>query len=113
MLILVNNGKEIWPRIISGRNKGLFLYNNQIGLLPKSQSISFNQAIYELKTNFRMVDKYTTEENVNSFFKHEFKPQKIESQMTNFFEYDLKTHNTEGSKPYIMTFHQLSKLAVN
>ena len=88
----------------------MYLYNNHFCLIWKSQGVSFNQAIQELKANFRMVDNYITEENVTSHFKYEFTPKKIESQMTNFILYDLETHNTDRARPYNITFYRLSKI---
>ena len=58
-----------------------------------------------------MVDNYTTEENVNAYFKYEFTPKKIESHLTIFIVYDLETHNTNRARPYNMTFYRLSKIA--
>ena len=80
-------------------------------LLWKTQCISFNQVIKELKENFKMVDNYITQENVESFFKYEFTPKKIESHPINFIVYDLETINTDRAKPYKMTFYRLSKVA--
>ena len=54
----------------------------------KSQSVSFEQAIEELKTNFKIVENYRTEENVLSQFKYEFIPKKNEFHLTNFIVYD-------------------------
>ena len=89
----------------------MYLYNNHFYLIWISQGVSFNQAIQELKANFKMVDNYITGENVTSHFKYEFIPKKIESHLTNFFVYDLETHNTDRARPYNMTFYRLSKLA--
>ena len=60
--------------------------------------------------NFKKVDNYITEENVNSHFKDEFIPKKIESHPTNFIVYDLETHNTNRARPYVICFYRLSKL---
>ena len=54
---------------------------------------------------------FITEENVNSHFKYEFTPKKIESHLTNFIVYDLETHNTDRARPYCISFYRLSKLA--
>ena len=62
------------------------------------------------KKNFKIVDIYLTEENVNSHLKYEFIPKKIESHLTNFIVYDLETHNTDGARPYIRIFYRLSKI---
>ena len=52
-----------------------------------------------------------TEENVNSHFKYEYIPKKIDSNLTNFIVHDLETHNTDRARPYNMTFYRLSKIA--
>ena len=53
-----------------------FFYNNHFCVIWKSQGVSFNQAINELKDNFKIVDKYLTEENVKSNFEYIYKPKK-------------------------------------
>ena len=73
--------------------------------------VSFNQAIKELKDNFKIVDNYITQENVDSHFKYEPIPKKIESHLTIFVVYDLETHNTDRARPYCLSFYRLSKLA--
>ena len=105
------NGDIVFPRTVTNRDTALYLYNNHFCLIWKSQGVSFNQAIQELKNNFKIVDNYITEENVNSHFKYEFIPKKIDSHLTNFIVYDLETHNTDRARPYNMTFHRLSKIA--
>ena len=89
----------------------MYLYNNQFCLIWKRENISFNQAIKELKDNFKLVDNYITEENVKSQFKYEFRPKKIESHLTNFITYDLETHNTDRARPYVFCFYRLGKLS--
>ena len=64
-----------------------------------------------MKDNFKIVDKYITEENIDSHFKYEYTPEKIESYLTNFIVYDLETHNTDRARPYCISFYRLSKLA--
>ena len=98
------NGERIYPRTVTNRDNVLFLYNNNFCLIRKSEGVSFNQTTKELKENFKKVDNYITEENVNSHFKYEFIPQKIESHLTNFIVYDLETFNTNRATPYNMTF---------
>ena len=105
------DGKGVYPRSISNRDNALYLFNNHFCLIWKSHNISFNQAIQELKNNFKMVDNYITEENVNAYFKYEFIPKKIKSHLTNFIVYDLETHNTDRAIPYNMSFYRLSKIA--
>ena len=105
------DGEKVFPRTVTNRDSALFLYNNHFCLIWKSDNVSFNQAIRELKDNFKIVDNYITEENVNAYFKYEFIPKKIESHLTNFIVYDLETHNTNRARPYNMTFYRLSKIA--
>ena len=105
------DGDGVYPRSLTNRDSALYLYNNHFCLIWKSQNVSFIQAIQELKNNFKIVDNYITEENVNAYFKYEFIPKKIESHLTNFIVYDLETHNTDRARPYNMTFYRLSKIA--
>ena len=80
-------------------------------LIWKSEGVIFNQAIREMKDNFKIVDKYITEENVNSHFEYICTPKKFEPHLTNFFVYDVERHNTDRTRPYGFCFYQLSKLA--
>ena len=105
------DGIRVFPRSLTHRNNALFLHNNHFCLIWKSESISFNQAIKELEDNFKIVDNYITEENVNSHFKYRFITKKIEPDLTNFIVYDIETNNTDRAGPYDMTFYRLSKLA--
>ena len=105
------NGDRVFPGTVSKRDSALYLYNNPFCLIWKSQGVSFNQAIQELKNNFKIVDIYITDENVNSHFKYQFIRKKIESHVTNFIVYDLETHNTDRASPYNMTFYRLSKIS--
>ena len=105
------NGERVFPRTVTNRDSALYLYINHFCLIWISQGSSFNRAIQELKNNFQMDDNFITEENVNSHFKYEFIPKKIEPHLTNFIVYDLETHNTDRARPYNMTFYRLSKIA--
>ena len=105
------NNDRVFPRTVRNRDTALFLHENHFCLIWKSQNVSFKDAIRELKDNFKTVDNFITEENVNSHFEYEFTPKKIESHLTNFIVYDLETHNTDRARPYNMTFYRLSKIA--
>ena len=105
------NDDRVFPRTVTNRDSALYLYNNHFCLIWKLQGKNFKDAIQELKNNFKIVDNYITEENVNAYFKYEFIPKKIESHLTNFIVYDLETHNTNRARPYNMTFYRLSKIA--
>ena len=104
------DGTRVFLRSVTNRNNLLFLYNNHFCLIWKSAGEGFNQAIIELKNNFKKVDSFITEENVNSNFKYEFRPKKIESHLANFVVYDLETHNTDRARSYIFCFFRLSDL---
>ena len=105
------NEDRVFPRTVISRDSALFLHDNHFCVIWKSEGVSFKQTIKEPKDNFKMVDIYITEENVNSHFKYEFIPLKIESHLINFFVYDLEAHITDRAKPYNMTFYRLSKIA--
>ena len=79
------DSEKVFPRSVTDRINALFLYNNHFCLIWKSEGVSFNQAIKELKDNFKIVDNFITEENVNSHFEYEFIPKKIDSILTDFF----------------------------
>ena len=98
------NGDRVFPRRVTNRDSALYLYKNHFCLIWKSQKISFNQAIREMKDNFKIVDNYISEENVNSHFKYEFIQKKIESHLTNLIVYDLETHITDRARPYVFCF---------
>ena len=89
----------------------MFLHNNHFCLIWKSEGVRFIQAFKKLKVNFKIVDNYITEENVNSHLKYEFIPKKIESHLTNFIVYDLEAHNTDRARSYCISFYRLSKLS--
>ena len=103
--------KEFFPRTVTDRNNALYLCINHFCVKWKSEIVSFNQAINDLKYIVKLVDNHIPEENVNSHFKFEFIPKKTESHLTNFIVYDLITHNTDRTRPYNMTFYRISKLA--
>ena len=63
------DGTIVFPRSVTERINALFLYNNHFCLIWKSENVSFNQTIKEIKDNFKIVDNFITQENVNSQFK--------------------------------------------
>ena len=78
------DGVCVFPRSVTDRNNALFSYHNHFCLIWKCEGVSFNKAIEELKDNFKLVDNFITEENVNSHLKYEITPKKIESHLTKF-----------------------------
>ena len=109
--IVYYDGIRGFLRSVTDRKNALFLHNNHFCLIWKSEGISFNQTIRELKDNFKIVNNYITEENVGRRFKYEIIPNKNESYLTKFILYELKTHNTDRARPYNMIFYRSSKLA--
>ena len=105
------NDDRVFPRSVTNRDSALYLFNNHFCVIWKSENVSFNQAIQELKDNFKIVDNYISEENVNAYFKYEYKPKIIESHLTNFIVYDIETHNTDRVRPYVFSYYRLSKLS--
>ena len=105
------DGERVYPRSVTQRDVALKLHNNHFCLIWKSGGDSFNQAIEELEDNFKIVDNYITEENVNSHFEYIYQPKKIKSHLTNFIVYDLETHNTDRARLYVFCFYRLSKLS--
>ena len=85
------DGTRINPRNFTQRDIALKIYNNYFCLIWKSQNISFNQVIEnELKPNFKVVDNVISDKRVKSFIKSEYKPKKVQSQLTNMVVYDLE-----------------------
>ena len=62
------DGMGIDLRNITRGNTSLYIYNNQFCLIWKSNGISFNQAIEEVKLNFEVVDKYISDKHVKGLF---------------------------------------------
>ena len=71
------DGTGVLPRSVTDRDIALLLHNNHFSLIWKSEGVSFNQSIKELKDNFKKVDSFLTEENFNSHCKYEFIPKKL------------------------------------
>ena len=105
------NDDRVFPRSVTNRDRALYLYKKHFCLIWKSHGVSFNQAITELKDNFKIVDNSITEEKVNSHFEYKCKPKKNEFHLSNFIVYDLETHNTDRTRLYVFCFYRLSKLA--
>ena len=63
------DGTRVFPRSLTDRNVPLFLHNNHFCLIRKSEGVSFNQAILELKEKIKIVVNFILEENAHSHFK--------------------------------------------
>ena len=64
------DGKRINLRKLTERKISLFSYNFHFCFLRKSNTISFNQAIEELKVNFIVIDFIISDKHVKSFVKY-------------------------------------------
>ena len=83
------DGTRINPRNITQRDAFLFIYNNHLCLVWKSNGISFDQVTEnELKPNFKLVDNVISDKHVKSFLKYEYNPKKVISPSTNIVVYD-------------------------
>ena len=106
------DGTRINPRNFTRRNTSLFIYNNQFCSIWKSNNISFNQVIEdEIKPSFKVVDNVVSDKHGKSFIKYEFKPQKVQSLLTNIVVYDLETFNKTRAVPYCSCIYKLSKIS--
>ena len=52
------------------------MHKNHFCLVCKSQGVSFNKAIEELKLNFKVVDIVISDKHVKSFIKYEYNHKK-------------------------------------
>ena len=106
------DGTRINPRNITQRDTALKIHNNHFCLIWKSDRISFNQVIEnELKPNFKVVDNVISDKHVKSYIKYEYKPKKVQSQLTNMIVYDIETFSTIKCVPYANCIYRLSKIS--
>ena len=105
------DGFRVCPRNIAQRNIALKINNNHFCLIWKANGISFDRAIKELKDNFRVVDNVISEKHVKSYIKYEYKPKKVQSQLTNMIVYDIETFSTNKCVPYANCIYRLKKIS--
>ena len=104
-------GFRVCPRKITQRNKALKIHNNLFCLIWKSDGVSFDQAIGELKDNFKVVDNVMSDKHVKSYIKYKYKPKKVQSQLNNIIVYDIETFSTIKCVPYANCIYRLSKIS--
>ena len=105
------DGFRVCPRNITQRNIALKIHNNHFCLIWKSYNVSFDRAIRELKDNFKVVDNVISDKHVKSYIKYEYKPKKVQSQLTNMIVYDIETFSTIICVPYAICIYRLSKIS--
>ena len=80
-------------------------------MIWKSNGVSFEKAITELKDNFKVVDNVISDKHVKSFIKYDYNPKKVKSPLTNLVVYDLETFNKIKAVPYCSCIYKLSKIS--
>ena len=106
------DGFRVCPRNITEKNIALYVHKNHFCLTRKTQNISFNKAIDdELKPNFKVVDNVISDKHVKSFIKIEYKPKKVQSQLTNVIVYDKESFSTIKFSPYSNSIYRLRKIS--
>ena len=105
------DGFRVCPRKITQRNIALKIHNNHFFLIWKSDGVSFDKAKKELKDNFKVVVNVISDKHVKCYFKYEYKPKKVQSQLTNMVVYDIEFFNTIKCVPYANCIYRLSKIS--
>ena len=58
-----------------------------------------------------MVDNFISDKHVKSYIKNEYRPKKVQSQLTNMVVYDIETFSTIKCVPYANCIYRLSKIS--
>ena len=67
------------------------MYKNHFFSIWRSQIISFNQAIEDLKLNKKIDDNVLSDKHVKSFVNYEYTPKKVQSPLTKMLFNGLET----------------------
>ena len=86
------------------------IHNNHFCLIWKTNGISFDRALKDLKDNFKVVDNVISDKHVKSYINYEYKPKKVQSQLTNMIVYDIETFSTIKFVPYANCIYKLGKI---
>ena len=111
--IVYYDGYRVNPRIFTERNIASKIHENHFCSNWKSDGISFDKAIKELKDNFKLVDNVMSDKQVKNFIKYEYSPKKVQSHLSNIIVYDIETFNTVGAVPCASCIYRLKKFQVN
>ena len=65
------DGFRVCPRNITDRNTALKILNIHFCLILKSDGISFDEALKQIKDNSKVVDNVISNKHVKSFIKYE------------------------------------------
>ena len=105
------DGSTIKPWNNTEKNIALYMYKNHFCLIWKTICISFNKAIEMLKLGFKVVAKIISDKHVKSFIKNEYKPKKVQSQLTILVVLDIEIFTTIRAVPYSICIKELIKIS--
>ena len=105
------NGFRVCPRTITERNIALYVNKNHFCSIWKSNALTFNKAKDELRLNSKDIVNIISDRHFKSFIKDEYKPRKIQSQLTNMIVYDTETFNTDRAVSYSFCIYKLSRIS--
>ena len=95
------DGFRVCPRNITERNTALKIHKNYFCLIWKTDGVSFNKAKEdELKPISKVVDNVISDKHAKSSIRYEYKPKKVQSQLTKMVVSDIETFNTDRAVPY-------------
>ena len=107
-----SDGFRVRPRNITERNTALKKHIIHFYLVWKTDGVSFKKAKEdELEPNFKVVDNVIFDKNVGNFFKFEYKPKKVQSQLPNKLVYDIETFYTDRLVPYANCINTLNNIS--
>ena len=104
---------RINPRNLTQRNTAIKRREIHFCSIWKSDGISFDKAIKELKDNFKVVENVVSDKHVKGYLKYDYNPNKVKSPLTNIMVYYLETFNKIRAVPYCSCKYKLSKTSGN
>ena len=107
---LSDGSKTKTLELLQKKKLALHMYNTHFCPISKIKGISFDKTIEELKLNLEVVENVTSDKHVKSFVKYEYKPRKIQLQLTNMVAFTQKL-NTDKAVLYSICIYKLSKLS--
>ena len=78
-------------------------------MYTKTICVQFIKTKKELNLKFKVFDNVISDKHVKSFTKNEYKPKKVQSQLTNMVIYDIETFNSIKCIAYAKYIYRLSK----
>ena len=87
------------------------MYENHFCLILKSQGVSFNKAIEEMRLSSEVVDNIISDKRVESFIKNEYKPKRVQSQLTNMIVSDIEKFSSDRAFAFPNCKNGISKIS--